>query len=112
LAPFSDGPLNLLRAVEVAISPAARGKGTIVVVNEQIHAARDVTKQHASRVETFQSLEFGPIGIADRMGVYFSRAPINRQTIPISAETSLPRIGIVTSYAGVDGELLRSDKDG
>jgi len=106
--PYSDGPLNLLRAVEVVSSPVARDKGVLVVMNEQIHAARDVTKHHTSRVETFHSLEFGPIGIADRMGVYFSRAPINRQTIPITAGTSLPRIGIVVSYAGVDGELVRA----
>ena len=106
--PYSDGPLNLLRAVEVAISPAARDKGTLVVMNEQIHAARDVTKFHSSRVETFHSLEFGPIGIADRMGVYFSRAPLNRQTITITPGTALPRVAIVLSYAGVDGELVRS----
>lgn len=107
--PYSDGPLNLLRAVEVAISPAARDKGTLVVMNEQIHAARDVTKFHTSRVETFHSLEFGPIGVADRMGVYFSRTPL-RQTIPITItpSTSLPRVAIVVSYAGVDGELIRS----
>jgi L-asparaginase len=106
--PYSDGPLNLLRAVEVAISPAARDKGTLVVMNEQIHAARDVTKSHTSRVETFRSLEFGPIGVADRMGVQFTRAPLNRQTIPITAGTSLPRVAIVVSYAGVDGELVHS----
>lgn len=106
--PYSDGPLNLLRAVEVAISPAARDKGVVVVMNEQIHAARDVTKLHTSRVETFRSLEFGPIGIADRMGVQFYRAPLQRQTISVTSRTSLPRIGIVVSYAGVDGELVRA----
>ena len=106
--PYSDGPLNLLRAVEVAISPAARDKGALVVMNEQIHTARDVTKHHTSRVETFHSFEFGPIGIADRMGVQFHRAPLRRQTILLAAGTPLPRIGIVSSYAGVDGEVVRA----
>ncbi|HUQ94600.1 MAG TPA: asparaginase [Bryobacteraceae bacterium] len=106
--PYSDGPLNLLRAVEVAVNPDARGKGTLVVMNEQIHAARDVTKLHSNRVETFRSLEFGAIGIADRMGVKFYRAPLQRQTIPITAVKALPRVDIVVNYAGVDGELVRS----
>jgi L-asparaginase len=106
--PYSDGPLNLLRAVEVAVSPDARGKGALVVMNEQIHAARDVTKLHSTRVETFQSLEFGAIGIVDRMGVKFYRAPLQRQTIPITSVKALPRVDIVVNYAGADGELVRS----
>jgi L-asparaginase len=105
---YSDGPLNLLQAVEVAVNPEARGKGCVVVMNGTINAARDVTKLHSNRVETFQSLEFGPIGIVDRMGVKFYRVPLRRQTIPIKGVTSLPRVDIVVSYAGADGEIVRS----
>jgi L-asparaginase len=105
---YSDGPLNLLRAVEVAVSPEARAKGAMVVKNEQIHAARDVTKTHSTRVETFQSTEFGQIGIVDQMGVKFYRVPLQRQTIPLSSVKALPQVDIVVSYAGADGGLVRS----
>ncbi len=106
--PYSDGPLNLLQAVEVAVNAESRGKGCLVVMNGTINAARDVTKLHSNRVETFQSLEFGPIGIVDRMGVKFYRVPLRRQTIPIKGVRSLPRVDIVVSYAGVDGDIVRS----
>jgi L-asparaginase len=72
--PYSDGPLNLLQAVQVAVSPEARGKGCLVVMNGEINAARDVTKVHTNRVETFRSLEFGSLGVVDPLGVKFYRA--------------------------------------
>src|SRR5262252_678940 len=50
----SDGPLNLLNAIRVAADPASRGKGTLVMLNDEINAARDVTKANTYRVETFQ----------------------------------------------------------
>jgi L-asparaginase len=106
--PYSDGPLNLLQAVEVAVNAESRGKGCLVVMNGTINAARDVTKLHSNRVETFQSLEFGPVGIVDRMGVKFHRVPLRRQTIPIIGAKLLPRVDIIVSYAGVDGEIIRS----
>jgi L-asparaginase len=87
--PYSDGPLNLLQAVEVAVNPDSRGKGCLVVMNGTINAARDVTKLHSNRVETFQSLEFGPLGVVDRMGVKFYRVPLRRQTISIKGVTAL-----------------------
>jgi len=61
----TDGPRNMLNAVRVAVSPEARGKGALVVMNGQINAARDVTKTSTLNVETFRSLEFGALGVAD-----------------------------------------------
>lgn len=55
-----DGPRNILAAVRVAASRSARNMGSLVVMNEQIHAAREVTKTHAANVATFQSPWWGP----------------------------------------------------
>src|SRR5947209_18495837 len=80
----------------------------MVVMNGQINAARDVTKTNTSQVETFRSLEFGQLGVADETAVRFYRAPLRRQTIGITGETKLPRIEILPNYAGADGSLLRA----
>lgn len=60
-APGADGPSNLLNAVRVAAHPSSRGLGTLVVVGEEIHSAREVRKEHTSRVEAFGS-PHGPLG--------------------------------------------------
>ena len=104
----SDGPRNLLDAIRVCVSPEAMNNGVLVVMNGQINSARDVTKSNTSQVETFRSLEFGPLGLVDVEGVRFYRAPLRRQTIPIPAETQLGRVEIIMNYAGADGLLIRS----
>lgn len=106
--PDSDGPRNLLEAVRVAVSPEAVGKGTIVVMNGQINAARDVTKTHASQVESFRSFEFGQLGTVDEESVRFYRAPLRRQTFQLGSQVRLPRVDIIAAYAGADGTLLRA----
>ncbi len=103
----SDGPRNMLNAVRVAVSPEAIGKGTLVVMNGQINAARDVTKTNTMDPETFRTPDFGALGVADLGAVRFYRAPTRRQTIPLRDEDTLPRVEIVTQYAGADGRLIR-----
>ena len=58
----ADGPLNLFNAVNVAISKDSVGKGVVVVMNDEIHAAREVTKTNTTGVDTFKSPNSGKIG--------------------------------------------------
>ena len=102
----SDGPRNLLNAVRVAVSPEAAGKGTLVVMNGQINAAREVTKTNTMEVETFKTLEFGALGVADLGAVRFYRAPLRRQIITLSDGQRLGRVDIVSQYAGADGRVI------
>src|SRR5262249_57514952 len=76
----SDAPLNLLNAIRVAGDPSSRGKGVLVVLNDEINAARDVTKTNTYRVETFQARELGILGYADPDRIMFYRAPTRRHT--------------------------------
>jgi L-asparaginase len=103
----ADGPRNLLDAARVAVSGEAVGMGTLVVLNGEIHAAREVTKTHSLAVETFDTPEFGALGIVDADGVRFYRAPLRRQSIPLPGDVVLPTVDIVSNYAGSDGRLIR-----
>jgi L-asparaginase len=106
----ADGPRNLLDAARVAVSAEAVGKGALVVLNGEIHAAREVTKTHSVAVETFDTPEFGALGIVDADGVRFYRAPLRRQTVAISGDLQggdLPTVDIIPNYAGADGRLIR-----
>jgi L-asparaginase len=61
----ADGPLNLLNAIRVAIAPEAVGKGVLIVMNDEISAAREVTKTNTYRVETFRSPDLGFLGYVE-----------------------------------------------
>jgi L-asparaginase len=102
-----DGPRNLLNAGRICVLPQARGKGVMITLNNQINAAREATKTHTSDVETFKSGDFGFIGVLDQDRVEFARTPTRRQYIPLKGEP-LPRVDIVSMYAGADGALLRA----
>lgn len=102
--PDFDGPRNLLNAARVCVAPDAIGKGAMVVLNNQINAARDVTKSHTSDVEAFKSGDFGFLGTVDDDKVVFSRAPLRRQHVALVGE--LPEVAIVSMYGGADGSLI------
>lgn len=76
--PDTDGPRNLADAVRVAASDAARGLGAVICFEGEIHAARDVTKTHTSRVDTFRSGEHGKLGEVDDGTVSVHRRPAAR----------------------------------
>jgi len=107
----TDAGMNLLNAVRVAGSAQARGLGVLVLLNDEIHAARDVTKTSTQRLHTFRSPDFGILGHADGDGtVAFYRRP-TRINAPdtefeISKLDALPRVDIALSYAGADGAAV------
>ncbi|MGY8525237.1 asparaginase [Paracidovorax citrulli] len=99
----ADGPANLLDAVRVAADPQARGKGVLVVLNQEIHAARDAVKAHTSSVGAFASPSSGPLGFVQDATVRLLRAPL---PVPLSGTpqpwpmpASWPVVEIVASYA-------------
>ncbi len=98
----ADGPLNLLNAVRAAAAPSARGKGVLVIMNDELNAARDVTKTNTYRVETFRAPELGFLGYVDADAVSFYRASTKRHTadseFTLSGVTELPVVEIVYSY--------------
>jgi L-asparaginase len=106
----TDAGMNLVNALRVACAAEARGKGVLVVLNDEIHAARDVVKTSTYRLQTFRSADYGALGHADGDGVHFYRAP-SRAHMPDTPFagldiTDLPRVEIVYSYAGADGALV------
>jgi len=107
----SDSPKNFLQAVRVAVSDEARGKGALVVLNDMIHAARDVTKSISYRVETYDSRDLGALGLVDEDKVSFYRTP-SRRGIAFELEkiNQLPKVDIIYTYADADGTLLDASK--
>ena len=108
----SDAQANLLGAVRVAADPASRGRGVLVVLNDEIQAARDVTKTSTARLQTFRTPDFGILGQVDGPHVrYYRRA--ERRHMPdtdfdVADLGRMPRVDIVTSYAGADGTAIRA----
>jgi L-asparaginase len=98
----TDAHLNLYNGVRVAACPESRRKGVLVVLNDEINAAREVTKADTLRVETFTSREHGFLGYADPDKVVFYREPLSRHTykseFDISKVETLPRVDIVYGY--------------
>ncbi len=103
----TDAGINLVNAVRTAASPAARGMGALVVLNDEIQSAREVTKTSTLRQQTFRSPDFGVLGHADADAVAFYRQPLRRRMpdteFDLTGVEALPRVDIAYAYAGVDG---------
>jgi L-asparaginase len=108
----ADGGLNLLNGVRVAGSPDARGMGVLVVLNDEINGARDVTKTSNYRVQTFITRDFGILGYADADRVKFYRKPLQvgapDTEFDVAGMGELPRVDIIPAYAGADAMLVQA----
>jgi L-asparaginase len=114
-APGFEGPANLLDGFRVAASTESRGKGVLVVLNDEINSAREVTKTDALRVQTFQSRPYGILGVVDPDRVVYYREPLKRHTqkteFDVSAMPALPRVDIMMFYQGASSDLMRASVD-
>ena len=100
----ADGVYNLVSAVRVATSDDAIGKGVLVVMNDEIHTAQNVTKTSTSNVSTFQSPQYGPIGLITKTGIHFHHTPIRHETYVV--DTINKKAALLKVYAGMDADLL------
>ena len=110
-----EGPANLLEAIRVAAAPAARDKGVLVVLNDEINSARDVTKTDAHRLQTFQSRTHGLLGVVDTDRVVFFRQLLQRHTakseFDVSQIKELPRVDVFLAYQNAPGDVIKASVD-
>jgi len=99
-----DGPRNLAQAVQLAAS-GLTGLGSVIVFEQEFHAARDATKTHAYRTGTFTSMEHGKLGEIDGVRIILHRRPVLRTTI--RAERIEPAVDLVKLAMGSDGRFVR-----
>ncbi|MEO6801602.1 MAG: asparaginase [Rhodanobacter sp.] len=109
----SDAPMNLVGALKVAKATQSRRRGVLVVLNDEIHASRDVVKTSTLRLDTFRSVDFGALGVIDPDGVHFYRRVDRPRTScndfgGMPDDQELPRVDIVYSYAGADDTFIKA----
>jgi len=100
-----EGQANLLAAVRVAAAPQTRGLGAVVVFNDEIHAARYVTKMHTLSTATFQSPGWGPMGRMEGNAVIVERRP-ERHVLPWRGLE--PNVVLLKLAVGMEADLLES----
>ena len=106
----ADGPLNIYNAVNVAMCKKAVGKGVMVVMNDEIHAAREVTKTNTTAVDTFKSPNSGKIGTVFYGNVKFYMSPVRKHTVnsafDITKIKELPRVDIIYSHSNDNPDFV------
>jgi L-asparaginase len=111
-----EGAANLLDAFRVAADPESHGKGVLVVLNDDINAAREVTKTDALRLDTFETRGYGVLGYVDQDQVTFYRNVIKKHTAQSEFDGStlrapLPRVDVLWVYQGAPGDLIKAAVD-
>ncbi|MEO4524296.1 asparaginase [Staphylococcus aureus] len=100
----SDGLYNYISAIRVASDEKARHKGVMVVFNDEIHTARNVTKTHTSNTNTFQSPNHGPLGVLTKDRVQFHHMPYRQQALEnVNDKLNVP---LVKAYMGMLGDIF------
>ncbi|WAA10537.1 asparaginase [Fervidibacillus albus] len=100
----ADGLYNFMTSVRTAIHDDAAKKGVLVVMNDEIHTAKNVTKTHTSNISTFQSPQFGPIGMITKKDIVFHREPVRERKLSVHNLTK--KVELVKAYAGMDDFLF------
>jgi L-asparaginase len=108
----TDGPMNVVNAVRLAASPDAAGRGVFVLLNDEIHCARDVTKSNTFRLHTFRSPSWGPLGVVDPDRVVFhyraERPHTKDSPFSVAQLRSWPRVDVVYGHHFDDGALVEA----
>ncbi len=99
-----DGPSNLSSAICTAVSPKAQDKGVLIVMNNEVNSASEATKSHTLSLDTFKSMEFGPLGIVDNDEVIFYRNITKHHHIETTTiETNVP---LIKTAVGLDDAYI------
>lgn len=101
----SDGLINLQSAILVALCPESRGKGVLVVMNDEVHHAKFATKNHTTNVATFQTPTFGPCALIAKNRVIYFQHLTHYERFPL-ATVKKTNVQLIKAYAGMDGFLF------
>lgn len=104
-----DGPANLMAGIEVAVAPESRGRGTMVVMDEEIVQGAEVVKTHTEAAGTFRSPNWGPLGVTDKGRVLFYRESRRKPTL--APHVPAVPVDLVKIVAGMDARLLEASLD-
>lgn len=108
----ADGPLNIYNAVSVAINKNSIGKGVLVVMNDKIHAAREVSKTNTTAVDTFKSLNSGNIGSVNYGIVNYYLQSVKKHTknseFSVNGLKDLPRVDIVFGHTQDSADFVET----
>lgn len=101
-----DGLTNLVSSIKVCMSNDSIGKGTLVVMNDTINSATEVTKTHTMSLDTFKSIEFGPLGMIDHNEVIFYRDLTHKKTFNLKNEINKDTY-LIKAHAGLGDKMIK-----